>query len=248
MNTITLYEVGGCVRDMLMGKTSKDIDYTVVIEGFTGSVEEGFAIMKQYLIDNGYTIFLESPQNYTIRGKFPLDHAMAGTDADFVMARKELGYEPDSRSPILEMGSLTDDLERRDFTVNAIAKSVDGVLIDPFGGQQHLNMKVLDTPLDPEITMMDDPLRVLRALRFAITKDLLIASRVWDSFRQPNIVNKLKDVVSEERIREELTKMFKHDPVGSLRILNKADRHAEGLLDAVFDGQLWLLPTLKDRS
>jgi tRNA nucleotidyltransferase/poly(A) polymerase len=245
---VKLYEVGGCVRDMLLGIESKDIDYTFVIEDVQCSVEEGFAMMRQYLIDNGYTIFMESPENYTIRGKFPSDHRLAGIDADFVMARKELGYEEGTRSPILEMGSLADDLERRDFTVNAIAKAEDGVLIDPFNGQVHLNAGVLDTPLDPVVTMMDDPLRMLRALRFSITKNLMIADRVWESFSQPDIVNKLITVVSEERIREELTKMFKYNPAEAIRILHQADQRADGLLDSIFIRDLWLKPTLEKKK
>jgi len=240
-----IYEVGGCIRDELLGIQSKDIDYTFVLKDTSCNVDDGFAQMTEHLIKSGYRIFLSTPESFTIRAMFPKGHVLEGTTADFVMARKELGYKDGTRQPILCIGTLIDDLERRDFTVNAIAKSLDGKLIDPFNGQDAIKRMVLDTPIDPMITMMDDPLRMLRALRFSITKNMKIADRVWESFTQPNIVNKLKDVVSNERIREELQKMFKFDSLQTLRTLQKADEHAAGFLNAVFDNDMWLLPTFK---
>jgi tRNA nucleotidyltransferase/poly(A) polymerase len=107
---------------------------------------------------------------FTIRAKFPADHKFAKLDADFVMARKEVGYVEGTRRPILELGTLEDDLIRRDFTVNAMAEDEDGNLIDLFNGQIDLQRMVLITPKAPKITFDEDPLRIIRAIRFSITK------------------------------------------------------------------------------
>lgn len=162
-----LYKVCGCIRDQFLGLESKDIDFTYVSTQ-ASNPEDGFNEMTNYLHDNGFTIFLSTPECFTIRSKFPADHKYAGLVADFVLARKEVGYYEGTRRPILEIGTLEDDLRRRDFTVNAMAIDIDDDrLIDPFNGIHHLKVKILKTPVNPEITMMDDPLRLLRALRFS---------------------------------------------------------------------------------
>ena len=167
-----IFEIGGCVRDELLGLHTKDIDFTVVIDqrGENLSVDEGWTSMKHFLLNEGFKIFLETKDCFTIRAMFPKGHQHEGLVADFVMARKEVGYISGTRKPILELGSLEDDMMRRDFTVNAMAKDKNGNIIDLFNGQQHLKWKLLMTPLDPMTTLMDDPLRLLRALRFSITK------------------------------------------------------------------------------
>jgi tRNA nucleotidyltransferase/poly(A) polymerase len=240
-----MFEVGGCVRDEFLGLQSKDIDFTFVLDNLDQTVEQGFADMTAFLKDNGFEIFLSTPDCFTIRAKFPKDHVHAGLVADFVMARKEIGVVPGTRRPILKLGTLHDDLERRDFRCNAIAKDVDGKIIDPFEGVADIQSRLLDTPLDPTVTFMDDPLRMLRAIRFRITKGFAIAPRVLDAMKQPELIDRLKETVSDERIREELGKAFAHDTLKTLRILNTVDELLPGFLDACFDSGLRLEPTFK---
>jgi tRNA nucleotidyltransferase/poly(A) polymerase len=242
-----IFEIGGCVRDELLGLHTKDIDFTVVIDQRDEklSVDEGWAFMKHFLLNEGFKIFLETKDCFTIRAMFPKGHPHEGLVADFVMARKEVGYIPGTRKPILELGSLEDDMMRRDFTVNAMAKDEHGEIIDLFNGQQHLKGKLLMTPLDPMTTLMDDPLRLLRALRFSITKGFTIDGVVWNAMFQPNIMDKLENVVSQERIREEVTKMMKYDTLSSLRLFQEIDKREPRLLEIIFGGNMWLLPSTK---
>ena len=163
-----IFEVGGCVRDEILGVKSKDIDFTVVLDDTDQTVDEGWDQMVSFLKEEGFQIFLETKDCFTVRAKFPVGHVNEGLVADFVMARKEVGYVLGTRKPILELGTLYDDLIRRDFTVNALAKDMDGNIIDHFDGVEHLKKGLLVTPLNPMKTMMDDPLRILRALRFSL--------------------------------------------------------------------------------
>jgi tRNA nucleotidyltransferase/poly(A) polymerase len=189
---------------------------------------------------------LETPDCFTIRAKFPKDHKNAGLVADFVMARKEVGYTHGTRRPILELGTLEDDLIRRDFTLNAMAEDEDGNLIDLFGGQEDLKAGILRTPLPAGQTMMDDPLRFLRALRFSITKGFSIHTGIFKAMEQSDIKEKLRVTVSAERIREEVFKMMKHDTVKSLKLLHQVDQEfLPGFIELVFDRGLWLKPTFE---
>ena len=236
-----IFKVGGCVRDGLLGVKTKDIDFTFVLDDLNKTVEEGFKEMEQWMIDQGFTIFLSVPEMFTIRAKFPSDHKFAKLDADFVMARKEVGYIKGTRRPILELGTLEDDLVRRDFTVNAMAEDEDGNLIDLFNGVDHLKFKMLITPLDTNVTMNDDPLRLIRALRFSITKDFRISNDIWNELNNFDYDEKM-GVVSIERIREELLKCFKHD---TLKTLNKLNEF-KYLRDYIFKNNiLWLKPTFE---
>lgn len=244
-----LYEVGGRVRDKFLGLNSKDVDYSVVIpqeQAFFNimPVEEVFKHFVSQIRFEGFQVFVETPDCFTVRAKFPKDHVHAGLDADFVLARKEDGYIKGTRRPNITLGTLQDDLERRDFTVNCMAEDIDGNIIDLFGGQNDILRKVLRTPCDTVVSFNDDPLRILRAFRFAITKgfgfseDITHAIKMFDP--------KKMDVVSTERVKSELEKMFKFDTSLSwdwlcwLRDMNP--RLFYSLLKR--DG-LWLLPTTK---
>jgi poly(A) polymerase len=242
-----IYLVGGAVRDKLLGIKSKDLDYVMVLDNIQNiTVEDGYKIMRDYMIDEGYTIWLETPEMYTIRAKFPKGHKNEKQDADFVLARKEIGYEEGTRRPILELGTLEDDLGRRDFTINAMAEDEDGNIIDLFGGQKDLKNSLLRTPLDPNVTFMDDGLRVLRAFRFCITKDFRLSGAVIGAMDNPLVLEKLKEVVSQDRIREELLKMFKYNTLKTIELLSHADQtYCEGILDICFGGDIWLEPTFK---
>lgn len=243
MECFKFYEVGGKIRDELLGLKSKDVDYVavpideVLKRGL--NTTQMFRLLWQYLTQNKFEIFLTTDECFTIRAKFPEGYKYQGV-ADFVMARKEVGYIPGTRTPIVEPGNLYDDLSRRDFTVNAMAKDPDtGKIIDYFGGKHDLLVKILKTPLNPEVTFNDDPLRILRGLRFAITKGFSIATPLQCLIESYNYEEKML-VVSEERIREELVKMFKHDTATTLNYLQKYWR----LSDYIFTHtKLWLKPT-----
>jgi poly(A) polymerase len=243
-----IYEVGGCIRDSFLGIESKDIDFVYVLENLEQTVEAGFADMKEYLLDNNYRIFLETPDCFTIRAKFPKDHKNFPLVADFVMARKEISYIENTRKPVLELGTLEDDLIRRDFTVNAMAKDIDGNIIDLFGGQIDLKKMILRTPIDPKITMLDDPLRVIRAIRFSVTKKFKIDIELLLAMSDRKVLDKLFNVVSFERIRSELEKAFKVDVVETWLTLQKVfstDDLRKMFSENENGIKIWLLPTMK---
>jgi poly(A) polymerase len=241
-----LYKVGGCVRDAILGIDSKDIDFTFVLDDLNQTVEEGFQKMDDWMTENGFEIFLRVPEMYTIRARFPKGDPNEKLVADFVMARKEMGYRDDSRRPVLKLGTLADDLIRRDFTINAMAEDENGDVIDLFGGQDDLRIGILRTPKHPDITFYEDPLRLLRALRFTITKDLVMHDDIWEAMKNPTILEKLEVTVSGERIREEISKMMKHDTVRAMRLITDCDGHMEGkLLNLLFKNGLWLKPTFE---
>lgn len=238
-----MYEVGGCVRDEILGLKSKDIDYVVVpnetlLEKYK-TAHEMFVVLESHLSSEGFEIFLSTPNCFTIRAKFPKGHKYQGV-ADFVLARKEVGYIPGTRTPIVIPGTLYDDLERRDFTLNALAKDEDGTIIDFFNGRKDLEDRALRTPLETDVTFNDDPLRILRAIRFSITKGFTL--RYLDyHISNYNYETKMK-VVSSERIREELYKCFKHDTMSTLDILNDYPT----LKRYIFENKLmWLKPTME---
>jgi len=240
-----IFEVGGCVRDEIIGVHTNDIDFTFVLENTDQTVDEGWDEMLSHLKTEGFKIFLETKDCFTVRAKFPKGHMNEGLVADFVMARKEVGYIDGTRQPILELGTLEDDLTRRDFTLNALAKDLDGNIIDLFDGQTHLSQKVLITPLEPIKTFMDDPLRMIRALRFSITKGFDIHPTVWNAIFTPGLIKKLSEVVSQERIQGEVMKMMKHDTVKTLRLLSVIDKKDSRLIEIMFKDKMWLMPTTK---
>ena len=237
------YEVGGKVRDEILGLESKDVDYVAVpneslLEEYT-EAHSMFAVLESYLASERFEIFLSTPECFTIRAKFPKDHKYSGV-ADFVMARKEVGYIPGTRQPIVKPGTLYDDLERRDFTLNALAKDDDGTIIDFFDGMTDLKKGLLRTPLPCEETFHDDPLRILRAIRFSITKGFTIPAEMAEVIAHYDFEVHMA-VVSEERIREELLKCFKHDTAGTLKKLWQFPF----LMDYVFRTNIWLKPTVE---
>ena len=238
-----MFEVGGKIRDEILGLQSKDVDYVAVpsdvLLGKYKSAHEMFVVLETFLLNEKFEIFLSTPDCFTIRAKFPKDHKYQGV-ADFVMARKEIGYVEGTRTPIVVPGTLKDDLERRDFTVNAMAKGDDGVIIDLFDGMSDLEKMVLCTPLPTKQTFDDDPLRVLRAIRFAITKGFSL--KHLDYYINDYDYENNMGVVSSERIREELLKCFKHDTMLTLDMLNDYPT----LKRYIFENKLmWLKPTME---
>ena len=221
------YLVGGAVRDEILGLKSKDLDYSVEAESFDA--------MRQAILDRGGEIFLETPQYFTIRAKVPKMGA-----CDFVLCRKDGNYEDGRRPESVEMGTLLDDLGRRDFTMNAIAKGEDGSYIDPFGGIRDLRRGVICCVGNPMDRFTDDYLRMLRAIRFSIVKRMRIDRDVNDAILC--LRAKIAEV-SVERIREELLKAFMFDTVETLGML-----HHYGLDKILFTKKLGLRlkPTLEE--
>lgn len=242
--SFTFYEVGGKVRDEFLGLDSKDVDYVAVptqslLDLYT-EAEDMFTVLSYFLRSEKFEIFLETPSCFTIRARFPEGHRYQGV-ADFVMARKEIGYISGTRTPIVKPGTLYDDLERRDFTLNALAKDHDGTIIDYFNGIEDLKNGYLRTPLPCTDTFDDDPLRILRAIRFCITKGFWIGPAMYSIVQDYDYVSKM-GVVSTERIREELFKCFKYDTIKTLKTLHEYP----ALRNYIFKNNiLWLKPTME---
>lgn len=212
-NTVRMFEVGGCVRDELLGLTSKDVDFVCEAPSFEA--------MEQHLIDLKLKIFLSKPQFATIRCGVPKRHILRDRckDADFVLARKD-GPTLDGRRPeFVEEGTLADDLARRDFTINALARCPDsGQVIDHHGGLEDLQNRILRFVGDPVERIKEDGLRVLRGFRFAVTKDLTFDPLTRAALHSEVAVDML-GCVSLERVREELEKMFSHSTTDSLDLI-----------------------------
>jgi poly(A) polymerase len=192
---IEAYVVGGYVRDILLKRPSKDMDFVCVGSGI--QLAEGVA---KALGPNVQVIVFKNFGTAQIR--------FEDLELEFVGARKE-SYRSDSRKPIVEDGSLEDDQKRRDFTINALAISLNektfGELVDPFDGVADLKKKIIRTPLDPAITFSDDPLRMLRAIRFASQLNFDIEA---DTFNSLMTQTERISIVSQERITDELNKII----------------------------------------
>ena len=250
------YMVGGAVRDELLGVKSKDIDFTCVLSSEEivprrtkkGKLIEqtAFEIMEQELTRRGFKIFLRTPEFLTIRAQFPVNHHPAaivhstpGLTADFVLARKEGDYTDGRRPDKVEPGTLEDDLRRRDFTMNAIAKDTEGNLIDPFNGVQDIKDGIIRAVGSPRERFQEDALRIVRAMRFSITKNFVIEA---ETLRAMSLLRRTVAGVSAERVREELTKMFNHDPLRTIYVLDDLN-----MLPIIFDMGINFQPTMKQK-
>lgn len=224
-----IYQVGGSVRDELLGVKSKDIDFVVVAPSYDA--------MREMILARGGKIFLETQKFLTIRANVP----ELGS-ADYVLARKDSSYSDARRPDSVEIGTLEDDLSRRDFSVNAIAKDVEtGAIIDPHSGWQDIDARLIRCVGNAYDRFNEDALRVLRAMRFAITKEMRIeenTSCAMFDFIQANS-HKFK-ATSTERIREELLKMFSFNSVRSFEMLQAFE-----LLWLVAERGIWLKPTIE---
>lgn len=189
------YTVGGYVRDLFLNRQSKDIDFVTVGSG----IDVAEALANKLGRGAHLCVF----QNFgTAQVKYK------STEIEFVGARRE-SYRRDSRKPIVEDGTLDDDISRRDFTINAMALCVNndrfGELIDKFGGVEDLQQKIIRTPLDPDITFSDDPLRMMRAVRFATQLNFTIFPETFDAItRNAHRIS----IISKERINDELMKIM----------------------------------------
>lgn len=211
------YVIGGYVRDIFLNRHSKDIDIVAVGSG----IELAKAVARK----------LGKRATLSVFKNFGTAQVKAGDlELEFVGARRE-SYSYDSRKPIVEDGTLEDDQNRRDFTINALALCLNkdrfGELIDPFGGLDDMEDLIIRTPLDPDITFSDDPLRMMRAVRFATQLGFFIAPDTFDAI----IRNRERiSIISKERIVDELNKiMLSPKPSIGFELLDKS-----GLLPLIF--------------
>ncbi len=211
------YVIGGYVRDIFLKRPSKDIDVVVVGSGIE---------LAQRVADK-----LGKYSKLTVFKNFGTAQVkLNDLEIEFVGARRE-SYQRDSRKPIVEDGTLEDDQNRRDFTINALAiclnKDRFGELVDPFGGIEDLKNFVIRTPLNPDITFSDDPLRMMRGIRFSAQLGFFLETATFDAIAR----NKERiEIISKERIADELNKiMMSRKPSVGFILLEKT-----GLLELIF--------------
>ena len=210
------YVVGGYVRDLIIGRHSKDIDFVTVGSGIELAQEVAKACPHK-----AHLAVYRSFGTAQVRTR--------DWELEFVGARKE-SYHRESRNPVVEDGTLDDDLMRRDFTINALAVSVNkdsyGEVIDRFGGIEDIYQKIIRTPLDPDITFSDDPLRMMRAIRFATQLGFEIYPDTFDAIRRN--ASRI-EIITAERIKDELFKIMASErPSRGWILLSKS-----GLLDLI---------------
>ena len=231
-NEGSAFVIGGFVRDLLLEKKSKDIDIVVYGDGleFTKNVAEILRVKKVSVFKNFGTAHFRYKD----------------VDVEFVTARKE-SYSKDSRNPKVSPGSLKDDQYRRDFTINALAINLHpssfGELIDPFNGETDIENGTIRTPLDPSETFSDDPLRMLRAIRFASQLDFKIDISCLKSIRDQS--ERIK-IISRERITDEINKILMSPcPSRGFKLLKST-----GLLEYIFPELLELsgIETINGKS
>ena len=227
---VECYVVGGYVRDIFLERPSNDIDVVVVGSGIVLAEE-----VKRRLGRKAHLSVFRNFGTAQVKAYISKSDEREELELEFVGARRE-SYSRDSRKPIVEDGSLEDDQNRRDFTINAMAiclnKGRFGELVDPFDGLYDLEDGIICTPLDPDITFSDDPLRMLRCIRFATQLNFFIEEETFDALERN--AERIK-IISGERIADELNKMMMspHPSKGWM------DLHRCGLLPLI-------LPELSD--
>ncbi len=216
-NELETYVIGGYVRDLFLDRPSKDIDIVTIGSGIelAKAIAESLEPMPRVNVFKNFGTAMLKYRDLEI---------------EFVGARKE-SYQRDSRKPIVEDGTLEDDQNRRDFTINALAISLNGStfgeLLDPFNGIDDLNAGIIKTPLDPDITFSDDPLRMMRAIRFATQLNFQIEDQTLQAIAKNK--ERIK-IVSAERIIDELNKIIMAPkPSKGFKLLEET-----GLLELIF--------------
>lgn len=240
------------MRDRIMGIPSKDADFSCVLEdsdfparGTTVSEPDPFFIMRDELVRRGFKIFVETPEHFTIRAQFPdPDNAFGVRDADFVLAREEGPYSDGRRPDWVKAGTLLMDQNRRDFSMNSIAVDDAGNFIDPHNGRQDIAEGVIRAVGSAFDRLSEDALRAVRALRFSVTKGFRIDREVEFAMETAAVLESIRNQISDERIEQELSKMFRFDTVASLH----ACQRFPNLTAAMFAGSVSLDSTMKTRG
>lgn len=225
---VKYFLVGGTVRDKLMGLVPKDLDYAVECSSY----EE----MRQSILDRGGKLYLEKPEYLTIRAKIP-----GLGDADFTACRKEGAYSDCRHPDSVEMGTIYEDLSRRDCRCNAIAQDEQGNYIDPYNGREDIKYRILRCVGSTNERFREDALRILRVMRFCITKDFRMSEEIEEAMFDSNLI-KLLWTISQERIREELHKCFAHDTLSTLEMLQTFP-----LIAPIVFSSIWLKPTTEGK-
>lgn len=208
---------------------------------------ESFDTMREWMLEQGFEIFVETPQYFTIRARTPKDgFSFAGVDMsgktfDFALCRTESDYTDGRHPDKVEVGTIYTDLSRRDFTMNAIALKDDSELIDPYEGQGDIFQCRINCVGGVE-RLEEDALRILRAIRFAVQLNFQPTKEITDFIRDPEKL-KLLNNISQERIQSELRKAFNIDTLETLWWLEQLPE----LKQIAFGGNMWLEPTVKGR-
>lgn len=235
---IEVYEVGGSIRDRVLGMMSNDRDFAVEAPSYEA--------MKEFLLGKGMKIWQERPEYSTIRGQIKWFDPKP-IDADFVLCRRDGFYSDGRRPDEVFLGDIYDDLARRDFTMNAMALDMHGNLIDPYNGTKDIADGVIRCVGSTSDRMSEDGLRMIRAIRFSITKHMQISYEIRRFLKNSKNIVYLENV-SDERIYEEMKKCFTYSTLKTLRLL---ELYPE-IRDYVFGSHqanhvLWLLPTMEKR-
>lgn len=230
--------VGGTLRDEIMGvgHKSKDLDYAVECQDYPTMIEaiKGF---------EGAEIYLETPTYLTVRANIPGMGA-----ADFVLCRKEGDYSDQRRPDSVAPGTIYDDLNRRDFSCNALARNVaTGELLDPHGGAADAVNRLLRAVGSAEARINEDPLRGLRALRFIVTHDMNPDQELWAVLRSKWFYDALLTSVSVDRIRAEMLRIVQSHN-GSWRLYAVFQKYSPGLLRRILtETRIQIKPTLEEK-
>ena len=246
-----LYLVGGAVRRHMLGLSpTKDLDFAVEAPSFEA--------MKSTLAEMGLHVWQERPEFVTLRGRIPtvnlgslvMDydlniHLGATVDADFTLCRAEAMYHDQRHPSEVTPAPLWVDLSRRDFTINAVAVSTEGEIIDPYSGQFDAAAHILRCVGHPEERFAEDPLRILRAVRFKVTENLTWAPSIAHALYRSDVVNGLR-TLPVERVHAELNRALAHNWIDTMwAILHTAPAVGEVLYDAF--PTLWLKATTEKR-
>lgn len=253
-----MFEVGGCVRDEILGTRSKDIDFSVVLDPSDRVVasamgESYYDHMVKRLENMGVKVFRDDDgvpigaEHVTARGQAPKTFPNhPGRALDFVLARKEGEYSDGRRPDSVEPGTLMDDLARRDFTMNAIAKDTDGSYIDPFDGRKDIENRIIRAVGDPMDRLTEDALRAVRAIRFRVTKGMVMDGELCVAIQSPEVLERIRDksIVADERIKDEVEKMFAFSTMASFEAFGTFPL----LTEALFSGTVGLTATMKTKG
>lgn len=243
-----LWLSGGTVRDHLLNMPkSNDVDFAVEAESYDA--------MKEALVARGLKIWQERPEYVTLRGQLPaaaLDpFGFAGLlplrgvlDADFTLCRAETMYSDRRHPDKVTPATIREDLARRDFTINAVAISEDGVWLDPHSGKLHASQRLLRTVGDPLLRFDEDPLRMLRAFRFTVTHGLRVHWTLNDALNHEKLTA-LVATLPVERVQVEMLKAFKADWLHSAQLLSY-DMSGLGEQVRLHFPKLWLKATIED--